>query len=89
MVTSISHKKFSVQYVPSVPIRITVKISACILNKLREWGFDLTRLRGQGYGECSTMSGEVSGVKCGVFPTLPVALPKSYRCQQLSVSRSC
>jgi hypothetical protein len=23
-------------------------ISTCILNKLREWGFDLTRLRGQG-----------------------------------------
>jgi hypothetical protein len=24
-------------------------ISTCILNKLREWGFNLTRLRGQGY----------------------------------------
>jgi hypothetical protein len=38
-------------------------ISTYILNKLRQWGFDLTRLRGQGYDGCSTMSGEMSGVK--------------------------
>ena len=48
-------------------------ISTCILNKLREWGFDLTRLRGQSYDGCSTMSGEVSGVKTIIFQELPNA----------------
>ena len=48
-------------------------ISTCILNKLREWGFDLTRLRGQGYDGCSTMSGEVSGVKTIIIQELPNA----------------
>ena len=46
-------------------------ISTCILNKLREGGFDLTRLRGQGYDGCSTMSGEVSGVKTRIIQELP------------------
>ncbi len=48
-------------------------ISTCILNKLREWGFDLTRLRGQGYDGCSTMSGEVPGVKTIFIQELPNA----------------
>jgi hypothetical protein len=56
-------------------------ISTCILNKLREWGFDLTRLRGQGNDGCSTMSGEVSGVQTIIIQELPnvkYARPSSF-----------
>ena len=38
-------------------------ISRSLWENLRNWGFDLTKLRWQGYDGCSTMSGEVSGVK--------------------------
>ncbi|CAC5362837.1 unnamed protein product [Mytilus coruscus] len=48
-------------------------ISTCILNKLREWGLDLTRLRGQDYDGCSTMTGEVSGVKTRIIQEFPNA----------------
>ena len=67
-------------------------ISTCILNKLREWGFDLTRLRGQGYDGCSTMSGEVSGVKTIIIQELPNAkyfIHCRSHCLHLVVVNSC
>ncbi|CAC5381162.1 unnamed protein product [Mytilus coruscus] len=67
-------------------------ISTCILNKLREWGFNLTRLRGQGYDGCSTMTGEVSGVKTRIIQELSNAKYfvhcRSY-CLNLVVVNSC
>ncbi|CAG2185181.1 unnamed protein product [Mytilus edulis] len=67
-------------------------ISTCILNKLREWGFDLTRLRGQGYDGCSTMTGEVSGVKTRITQELSNAkyfVHCRSHCLSLVVVNSC
>ncbi|CAG2228692.1 unnamed protein product [Mytilus edulis] len=67
-------------------------ISTCILNKLREWGFDLTRLRGQGYDGCSTMTGEVSGVKTRITQELSNAkyfVHCRSHCLNLVVVNSC
>lgn len=67
-------------------------ISTSILNKLREWGFDLTRLRGQGYDGCSTMSGEVSGVKTRIMEEIPQAkyfVHCRSHCLNLVVVNSC
>ncbi|XP_062608080.1 zinc finger MYM-type protein 1-like [Saccostrea cucullata] len=38
-----------------------------------EWGFDLTKLRGQGYDGCATMSSEVSGVQKRIKDDYPEA----------------
>ena len=67
-------------------------ISTYILNKLREWGFDLTRLRGQGYDGCSTMSGEMSGVKTRIIQEHPNAkyfVHCRSHCLNLVVVNSC
>jgi hypothetical protein len=67
-------------------------ISTCILNKLREWGFDLTRLRGQGNDGCSTMSGEVSGVQTIIIQELPnvkYVIHRRSHCLNLVVVNSC
>jgi hypothetical protein len=48
-------------------------ISRSLWENLRNWGFDLTKLRWQGYDGCSTMSGEVSGVKTRITEELSVA----------------
>jgi hypothetical protein len=49
-------------------------ISRSLWENLRNWGFDLIKLRWQGYDAgCSTMSGEVSGVKTRITEELSVA----------------
>ena len=40
---------------------------------MRKWGFNMEKLRGQGYDGCATMSGSVSGVKTRVMQEYPSA----------------
>lgn len=47
-------------------------ISQALLQILGQiWGFDLTKLRGQGYDGCATMSGEISGVQRRIQDSFP------------------
>ncbi|XP_056017385.1 52 kDa repressor of the inhibitor of the protein kinase-like [Ostrea edulis] len=67
-------------------------ISNCILENLRKWGFNLANLRGQGYDGCSTMSGEVSGVKTRIIEQLPNAkyfVHCRSHCLNLVIVNSC
>ena len=49
-------------------------ISQALLQILVQiWGFDLTKLRGQGYDGCATMSGEISGVQRRIQDSFPEA----------------
>ncbi len=48
-------------------------IADALISCLRDWGFNLAKLRGQGYDGCPTMSGEISGVQTRVRSTCPLA----------------
>jgi hypothetical protein len=44
-----------------------------MLEKLSEWGVDLTKLRGKGFDAASTMSGHISGVQARIEQKFPRA----------------
>ena len=67
-------------------------ISGRLLVNVRNWGFDLTKLRRQGYDGCSTMSCEVSGVKTRITEELSDAkyfMHCRSHCLNLMIVNSC
>ena len=48
-------------------------IATAIMTRMKTWGLDVKKLRGQGYDGCSTMAGHVSGVAVRIEQELPNA----------------
>ena len=50
-------------------------ISSLILEKLEQWGLDISNCRGQGYDGASNMSAQAQGVQGLIAQKIPKALP--------------